>query len=161
MATATGLDFFSLLSPGNTGLGVPAQITSALGSGTFSGLSCILCGTIKDLPNFSVGPISNFIQLNNGASFDLVSISSVQQSATPAPNLSIFAQGTIRFAGYQNTPARLTLTTQGVGDTTFSSIAISAVPEPASWAMMIAGFGLMGGLLRASRRSVRVRYANA
>ena len=30
----------------------------------------------------------------------------------------------------------------------------SAVPEPATWAMMIAGFGLVGGALRASRRGV-------
>lgn len=29
-----------------------------------------------------------------------------------------------------------------------------AVPEPASWAMMISGFGLVGGAMRARRRSV-------
>jgi hypothetical protein len=33
----------------------------------------------------------------------------------------------------------------------------SAVPEPASWAMMIAGFGVVGGALR--RRRVSVRFA--
>ena len=33
----------------------------------------------------------------------------------------------------------------------------AAVPEPASWAMMIVGFGLIGAALR--RRSVRVAYA--
>jgi len=32
-----------------------------------------------------------------------------------------------------------------------------AVPEPASWAMMIAGFGMVGGALR--RRSTAVRFA--
>ncbi|MFW2830132.1 PEPxxWA-CTERM sorting domain-containing protein [Sphingomonas sp. ID0503] len=32
-----------------------------------------------------------------------------------------------------------------------------AVPEPASWAMMIAGFGLIGGAMR--RRSVQARFA--
>jgi hypothetical protein len=30
-----------------------------------------------------------------------------------------------------------------------------AVPEPASWAMMLTGFGLVGGTMRARRRSVR------
>ena len=30
-----------------------------------------------------------------------------------------------------------------------------AVPEPASWAMMLAGFGLVGGALRARRRTIR------
>lgn len=35
---------------------------------------------------------------------------------------------------------------------------ISGVPEPESWAMMIAGFGLVGGLMR-RRTRVRVTYA--
>ena len=35
---------------------------------------------------------------------------------------------------------------------------VSAVPEPATWAMMIVGFGLVGGVMR-RRRSVRVTYA--
>jgi hypothetical protein len=34
----------------------------------------------------------------------------------------------------------------------FDKLAGTAVPEPASWAMMIMGFGLAGGLLRANRR---------
>lgn len=36
--------------------------------------------------------------------------------------------------------------------------ATAAVPEPAAWAMMIGGFGLVGGGLR-RRQTVRVRYA--
>ena len=35
---------------------------------------------------------------------------------------------------------------------------VAAVPEPASWAMMIGGFGLVGGTLR-GRRKVAVRFA--
>ncbi|HTI31348.1 MAG TPA: PEPxxWA-CTERM sorting domain-containing protein, partial [Sphingomonas sp.] len=38
-------------------------------------------------------------------------------------------------------------------------ISNTAVPEPANWAMMIAGFGLMGGAMRRRRQSVTVRYA--
>ena len=43
--------------------------------------------------------------------------------------------------------------------TTFAKtgIQVAAVPEPASWTMMIAGFGFMGGALR--RRAARVNYA--
>ena len=37
---------------------------------------------------------------------------------------------------------------------TIAPTATGAVPEPATWAMMIAGFGLVGGAARASRRSV-------
>lgn len=40
------------------------------------------------------------------------------------------------------------------------SIVLAAVPEPASWAMMIAGFGLIGGTMRRTR-TTRIRYATA
>lgn len=36
---------------------------------------------------------------------------------------------------------------------------VSAVPEPATWAMMLLGFGLVGGAVRRTRRKVRVVYA--
>lgn len=35
----------------------------------------------------------------------------------------------------------------------------AAVPEPATWAMVIAGFGLIGGVMRRRRHQVAVRYA--
>jgi hypothetical protein len=34
----------------------------------------------------------------------------------------------------------------------------NAVPEPATWALMILGFGLVGGVLRQQRRKLRVSY---
>ncbi len=37
-------------------------------------------------------------------------------------------------------------------------LATNAVPEPASWALMIAGFGIIGGTMR-RRTPVRVRFA--
>ena len=38
----------------------------------------------------------------------------------------------------------------------YTATAVSAVPETATWGMMIGGFGVIGGALR--RRTVRVRY---
>jgi hypothetical protein len=35
----------------------------------------------------------------------------------------------------------------------------AAVPEPASWAMMICGFGLMGGAVRRRASNMTVVYA--
>lgn len=35
----------------------------------------------------------------------------------------------------------------------------SAVPEPATWGMMLAGFGMMGSAMRYRRRNVKVAYA--
>ena len=39
-----------------------------------------------------------------------------------------------------------------------AQISFSAAPEPASWAMMLGGFGLVGGALR-NRRKVAIRFA--
>lgn len=38
---------------------------------------------------------------------------------------------------------------------------IAAVPEPATWAMMIGGFGVIGGGMRARRRNTKVAFATA
>jgi hypothetical protein len=46
---------------------------------------------------------------------------------------------------------------QAVGRWALSQTAFNAVPEPASWALMIAGFGLAGAVVR--RRKVRVAFA--
>lgn len=39
------------------------------------------------------------------------------------------------------------------------SLAISAVPEPATWAMMILGFGVVGAAMRRRKTNVSVSYA--
>jgi hypothetical protein len=39
------------------------------------------------------------------------------------------------------------------------NLAVAAVPEPASWALMIVGFGLAGGMVRANRRNNAVATA--
>ena len=58
----------------------------------------------------------------------------------------------VDFADGQWLSGTITLTHDGV------ETPLPAVPEPASWAMMIAGFGLVGGALR-RRQSVAVTYA--
>jgi PEP-CTERM motif len=39
------------------------------------------------------------------------------------------------------------------------SIGIAAVPEPATWAMMIMGFGLIGGAYRSRRTQAKINFA--
>jgi hypothetical protein len=41
----------------------------------------------------------------------------------------------------------------------FITQALSSVPEPASWAMMLAGFGMIGGAVRRSRKTVAAQAA--
>jgi hypothetical protein len=48
----------------------------------------------------------------------------------------------------------------GVGPFTVGArLTASPVPEPAAWALLLGGFGLMGGALRTRRRRMTVRYA--
>ncbi|HEX8413680.1 MAG TPA: PEPxxWA-CTERM sorting domain-containing protein [Sphingomicrobium sp.] len=42
---------------------------------------------------------------------------------------------------------------------TSSAVVASAVPEPASWAMMIGGFGIVGGSLRRKRKVATLSFA--
>ena len=42
---------------------------------------------------------------------------------------------------------------QFVGEVTFDGSVTAGVPEPASWALLIAGFGMVGGTLRSRRRT--------
>jgi hypothetical protein len=66
-------------------------------------------------------------------------------------NFSLAAPGTIEF--------RATGTSDWLGGYLDDiKLGGGAVPEPASWAMLIAGFAMVGGALRQSRRT-RVRYA--
>jgi len=61
---------------------------------------------------------------------------------------SLLPPSSYRIAGSNQSFA---LTSGSITDVT------GAVPEPASWAMMIAGFGLVGGAMR--RRQIRISYA--
>ena len=40
-----------------------------------------------------------------------------------------------------------------------SILNVAAVPEPATWAMMLVGFGMMGASMRYRRRSTTTVYA--
>ena len=57
---------------------------------------------------------------------------------------------------------RITTFTGGFGTglvtATSSAVAAAAVPEPASWALMLGGFGAIGGALR-SRRKTAIAFA--
>lgn len=49
--------------------------------------------------------------------------------------------------------------TSGPATITISEAASGAVPEPATWAMMLIGFGAVGAAARYRRRKVRVTFA--
>ncbi len=61
------------------------------------------------------------------------------------------------FCGRANYQSVAAYSTRDVGSFVETN---GAVPEPATWAMMLTGFGLIGGLMRRKQRqTVRVTYA--
>lgn len=62
---------------------------------------------------------------------------------------------------FQDTVSQYRVNTFSPGASAFvtaSSAAVAAVPEPAGWAMMLAGFGLLGGAMRYRRNATRVAF---
>jgi hypothetical protein len=88
----------------------------------------------------------------------------VASSGTPLTLGSIFNLG----LNLASTPASLSIQFNRTGASAFSSaltlsvppVGGNAVPETATWAMMISGFGLIGGAMRRQRKvKTTVRFA--
>lgn len=60
--------------------------------------------------------------------------------------------------GYRAFADNVALTTVN-GVTNYNFEVAAAVPEPSTWAVLILGFGVVGGAMRARRTSTRLRYA--
>lgn len=121
------------------------------------------CGSIKDISSLTVGAqsILSFWVLSGpgtGLSFDLNGIQSIDRSVSGS--LGVVATGVLNLAGYDPTPGTFSLTTQGNGqvETTFSASTV-ALPEPATWAMMLLGFGAIGVSMRRRRRPAPAQLA--
>lgn len=166
MGMATGVSFAN--ASGTSVSGTSGLINSyGAGSGSFGLLGACLssstgCGTIKDIANFATASnISPFISLNSSSvavTFDLVSISSVGHATGPdGGSLTFRGLGTLYMTGFDPTAGTFILTTQGSNITSFAATLIAATPttpavvEPATWAMLMTGFGAVGTAARRRR----------
>jgi hypothetical protein len=95
-------------------------------------------------PPFNVNFTSDFLNFTGSTSRDLA-------LAINAINPTVgFAFGSTRFnSGTLN---------GGFGSDVVTSLPQGAVPEPASWAMMLFGFGMAGSVLRSQRRRSSVAF---
>jgi PEP-CTERM motif len=124
----------------STSVGTASGVFGAGADILFHGAS--LQGPYTALVNF--GDSSSAVYaLALGNSFFGISSDQLIRSITFGPNPSNTTGGAI---GIDN----LTIGSEG---------SIAAVPEPASWALMIAGFGLVGSAMRRRKPSVSVSYA--
>lgn len=90
--------------------------------------------TETGLPDSNGGPLAGALDLSNGNNF---------LSFEPS-----FSGGNFLYA-----------TDGGYGR--YLALGTSGVPEPSTWALMLLGFGAVGGMLRTSRRRASVAVANA
>jgi hypothetical protein len=67
------------------------------------------------------------------------------------PNHMLWQSRSFTFVGTGHDSIRLTATIPGNGGVFFDNVSVAGVPEPAAWALMVGGFGLIGGALRRRR----------
>ena len=170
--TATGLDFGS--SSGGVGNGYGTNGTALVGNGqgSFAGLN----GTIASISDIALGTAANplsspFISFG-GASNIVFNFSnaaltrSVLGTSVTITGLGTFTNGVAADA----TSGMFTLATSSQNgmssDVNFTftsnlSSLESAVPEPATWAMMLVGVGMMGFAMRRRKKNVTTTVSYA
>lgn len=137
----------------------------------------VLGSQALDLTGDSPGTISQVLSTIAGQTYNLVfsfSSNNAAGAGTFGGNVSVgtinsnfshingdpFSTFTGSFVGTGSDTLTFTsLTNQNNGGVVLDAISVSAAPEPATWLMMIAGFGIIGASLRRKRATVNVRYA--
>ncbi len=114
-------------------------------SGTVNGMAAVI-STIS----FGTGLFADFSVNAPGLGFTQFANGGPLFSGSPAA--PVFAPGTFMLTNPFFASSNSTLV--------ISEQAVSPIPEPATWAMMLLGFGLVGGAMRARRREkLTVSYA--
>ena len=124
--------------------------------------STLAVSSLDDFFVFADGPPGPTV-----GTYNFTPTSVLTQALNNAPDSSsgtLFLLGTVldQSKGYTATAASLTIQFNSTGGSDYSSALTLAVPpevpEPASWAMMLAGFGAIGFVTRRQRR-VSITYA--
>jgi len=110
-----------------------------------------------DAPGYvSASLTSALVSGLDGITFDSITLNGVELDTVPSTTQQEFALTNV----FSSTPIQ-TLVISGDGHGSFGgtfAFAAAAVPEPASWAMLIGGFGLVGMQLR-RRATARILTA--
>ena len=103
-----------------------------------------------DAFSFDWGSIDDYNSLNVMTSVGNVMLNGAMVSAANGNQSSSTTNGLFTFLGNGATISGFTLTS---GSNSFEIDNVAAVPEPATWGMMILGFGVMGGAMRRRQRT--------
>lgn len=136
----------------------PRRASGATGTLTFSSLPAV---TVAE-------SLTDFLTFNSSSTpfeFNVSSVTTLGDIISPASTtISLYLLGNVVGGGYAAGPTSVTLQINSTGASVYSSAATIAAPpslgtpEPAAWAMMLAGFGISGALLRRSRTKVAAWY---
>jgi len=122
-----------------------------------------------DQNGFGSGSISTILSGLVGAATDLDFTTVTFSNGTESFNVPITSAGGLETGGLSGVPISFGATnTLSVSGTSYGSASYGGtlsfspgpIPEPASWAMMLIGFGAVGSIVRRRRDdNVKVRYA--
>ena len=151
-SAATVMKHFNFSAVFGPETGSPVDVVSGTVKVTFDNAANILGST----ENFSLTGLN--IPLSAAPDFSYNASSNnliIGTSTTPWAYGSIRTRDTFGFFYNVATDSILTLGfTNSTGNFYLSrNVTVAAVPEPASWAMMIAGFGVVGGAMRRRQRT--------
>lgn len=130
---------------------------SGSGAITFTFANSVSAIGAQIQPNF-YGPFVASLRLSNGSVFSFNG-----QSGFAGNNSAIFIgaksdSANISSVTFKATDSTLQKTNFAIGELSLTS-AVSAVPEPGAWVLMIVGFGLVGASMRRRRLTTTVCYA--
>jgi hypothetical protein len=146
-------------APDGTQVGFLQGFNGANASITFD-ISGLVGGSIYTLsflaaqrPNYLVNPLQiTFDGLSLGT---FAPLSTSFESFTTPGFAATGTTGTLSFIGSGGPPGGFASNEVGIDGLSIAQIN-SAVPEPATWAMMIGGFGMVGGAMRSARRKQKI-----
>jgi PEP-CTERM motif len=153
----------ALTAGGAAGVGInPVSISAPGGPWTFT---LGTAGTLVVVDGFNSGDQFTMSDFGGGIGITSAPVTGAvcNNDITACLGNASFSKGTFALAaGNHSLTGVATLSPFGGGAGYFIvRVAQGAVPEPASWAMMLVGFGVVGGALRSRRNSLRVTMSMA
>lgn len=104
------------------------------------------CGYERSVQGFDYFHSLDGIAYNFGGSFSLL-----YSNSTPIHSQNVGLSGTGRYLRFEVTSNYGSSITSGLSEVQFFGNAVTGVPEPSTWAMMLIGFGAVGASTRRRR----------
>jgi hypothetical protein len=170
--TTTGGYFYNVGATGNPLLSMATLLTQSINIQSQGGANALIdvyvtqqgitspsTGLLSTLTSNTISGATATLTSYYSAANALFSGTQLQQGVFTGPGV-LSAGNAIAVANPWSETVKYSLNFTGGNGSNFNGTAnLTAVPEPATWGLMLLGFGAMGGMLRTRARKVRVRFA--